>query len=121
YDFIKVCINDNADCCKVSEFLAPDCSVNECEIWGLSLTAGECITDSTYNLTINFNHQNTTNSWFEVFTRNNNNIGIFELSDLPLTITDFEKSGLEYDYIKIAINDNPDCIKANEIKPPGCD
>ena len=59
YDFIKVCINDNADCCAVSEFPAPNCSEMACEIWDLELTAGDCASDTTYNLTINRNHRQT--------------------------------------------------------------
>jgi predicted secreted protein len=120
YDRIKVCINDNPDCCSVNEFLAPDCSEKACEIRDLELIAGDCATDSTYQLTINFNHQNTNNSLFEVFTRNNNYIGIFELADLPITLPNFKKSGLEYDFIKVAINDNLECWKAEEIKSPTC-
>lgn len=121
YDRIKVCINDNPDCCEVSEYLAPDCSEKACKITDLVLTAGDCVTDTTYQLTIYFNHQNTNNSSFNVFARNNINIGTFNLNDLPVTLTNFKKSGLEYDFIKVAINDNPNCFKAEEIKSPNCE
>jgi hypothetical protein len=29
-DYIKVCINDNSDCCEAIEWEAPDCSADDC-------------------------------------------------------------------------------------------
>ncbi|MFV0591665.1 MAG: hypothetical protein ACK5M7_09790 [Draconibacterium sp.] len=121
YDFIKVCINDHPDCCRVAEFEAPDCSGGSCEISELNLTVGECVNDSTYQLTINFEVQNPGNQYFEVYTRNEHYVGYFRLSELPLTLPEFKKSGKEYDYVKVCINDHPDCCKAAEIKSPDCE
>ena len=121
YDFMKICINDNEECCKVAEFKAPKCESQMCEISKLNLTSGACQTDSTYSLTINFDYKNPGNDLFEVYTRNNSYIGYFRLDELPLTIKDFKKSGLDYDYIKVCINDQENCCKEEEILSPKCE
>ena len=46
-------------------------------------------------------------------------LGYYELSKLPLTI-DIAKSGLEYDYFKVAINDNYECSTEIEWESPDC-
>ena len=120
YDFIKVCINDHPDCCEVAEFLAPDCT-RECSISDLVVERGECFNDSTYSITINFAYSNPGNDLFEVYGRNNKYYGYFNLTDLPVTITDFRKSGSDYDLVKVCINDNADCCKLEEIESPNCD
>ncbi len=120
YDFIKVCINDHPDCCKGKEFKAPVCAEKTCKIWNLELTAGTCVTDTTYNLTLNFNFENAGNDFFEVFGRENKYIGIYRLSDLPVTIPNFKKSGKDYDFVKVCINDNSGCCADAEIKSPNC-
>ncbi len=119
-DFIKVCINDHPDCCVAKEFEAPICTDNSCKIWNLNLEAGSCISDSTYNLTIDFSFENANNEFFEVFGRENKYIGIYHLSDLPVTIPDFKKSGKDYDFVKVCINDNSGCCSEAEIKSPSC-
>ncbi|MFD2434273.1 hypothetical protein ACFSO9_12435 [Mesonia maritima] len=120
-DYIKVCINDNPDCCQVIEFTPPSClEENECEITDLTATPGNCIGDNTYELTIDFNHQNATNQSFDLYVRNDESIGYYSLDDLPLTLPNFETSGLDDDYIKVCINDNPDCCQVIEFTPPNC-
>ena len=52
--------------------------------------------------------------------RDNQLLGYYLLSDLPLTIPDFEISGSENDYIRICINDNEDCCNEIEWDPPQC-
>ncbi|MCZ2394543.1 MAG: hypothetical protein LC105_11850 [Chitinophagales bacterium] len=121
YDFIKVCVNDNPDCCEVIEFLPPTCETEKCSITNLQVDKGECNSDSTYSLTLNFEASNPTNSYFDVFVRENKNIGYFELSDLPITIPHFKMSGKEYDFIKVCVNDNPDCCEVIEFLPPTCE
>ena len=120
FDFIKVCINDHPDCCLVKEFEAPVCTENNCKIWDLELTSGECISDSTYHLTLNFQYENAGNDFFNVYTRENKYIGNYRLSELPLTISNFKKSGKDFDYVKVCINDHPDCCMEAEIKSTNC-
>ncbi len=121
YDFIKVWVNDHPDCCSVVEFKAPECANQNCELTELTVSVGDCVNDSTYQLTINFDYTNPNNDYFEVFLRNDKRLGYYKLTDLPLTISEFRKSGKEYDFIKVCINDHPDCCKVLEFKSPGCE
>ena len=113
YDFVKVCINDNLDCCKEIEWLPPNCNGqgSNCEITSLDVVAGECNDDgSTYNLLLDFDFENTNGQeFFEIYFRDDVFYDYFQLSALPITINDFPSSGLENDFIKIVINDMPEC------------
>ena len=113
YDFVKVCINDNPDCCEEIEWLPPSCigQGSNCEITSLDLVAGECNDDgSTYNLLLDFDFENTNGQeFFEIYFRNDVFYDYFQLSALPITINNFPSSGLENDFIKIVINDMPEC------------
>jgi len=121
YDFIEVCIGENSDCCAVLEFMSPNCSEGECEIFDVDVLVGECTSDSTYNLVIDFEVNNPGNEFYEVFIRNNVNLGYYELvGERPLEFPNFEMSGNDYDFIKICINDMPDCCYEVEFMPPDC-
>lgn len=120
FDFLRVCINDNPECCAVMEFLPPDCKTGDCSISSLTATPGECLSDSTYRLNIDFDVTNPGNSSFDVFVRNNVFVGNYPLSSLPLSINNFKKSGLAYDLVKVCINDNPSCCKVVEFLSPTC-
>jgi len=120
YDFVKVCINDNSNCCAEIEWLAPDCNMNDCDISNLTVDIGDCNPNGTYELTIDFDHENAGNDFFDVFVRNNEFIGFFPIADLPVTIENFEFSGFDNDYIKVCINDNAECCEELEWTPPVC-
>ncbi|MCO5230256.1 MAG: hypothetical protein M9958_03775 [Chitinophagales bacterium] len=120
YDLIEVCINDEPGCCEVIEYLSPKCKDEKCAISNLIVDAGECTSDSTYSITLNFDTKHPTQSSFDVFVRNNQHIGYYKLSDLPITIPNFEVSGKDYDFIKVCINDNADCCEAVEFLTKDC-
>ena len=123
YDFIKVCINDNSDCCAEIEWEAPDCNGDggDCNISNLEVVVGECNPVGTYVLTINFDYENTNGQqYFDLFVRNDEFIGYYELADLPLTLENFELSGYDDDYIKVCINDTEDCCQEIEWEAPDC-
>ncbi len=120
HDFIKVVINHKPDCFAIAEFKSPACEERKCSISELVIHKEECTSDSTYHLTINFKHQNAGNEYFEVFTRNNIRLGTYKLSSLPLKIRNFKKSGRDYDFLRVCINDKDDCCKAIEFITPDC-
>src|SRR5690606_13099225 len=93
----------------------------ECGLSNPDVLTGDCTSDSTYKLTIHFNHHAASNDLFEVFTRNNKKIGTYKISDLPLTIDHFKRSGNEFDFIKIILKENPDCFLVAEFIPPACE
>jgi len=121
YDYVKVCINDVQDCCAEIEWMAPDCTTNECQITDLKVYPGYCNPDSdTYELFLTFEHQNAGNALFDVFLRNDEYFGTYELANLPIIIENFPLSGLEYDFVKVCINDVQDCCQEIEWLAPNC-
>ena len=121
HDFIKVCINDQVDCCAEIEFLAPDCTGSaECHVHDITVSIGECIDDFHYALTIDFQYENPGNTFFDLYVRNGVFIGYYSLEDLPITVPDFPLSGLTHDFVKVCINDNADCCTQLEFLGPIC-
>jgi hypothetical protein len=120
YDYFLVSINDNSSCSAVIEWLPPDCDGGACEITNMSIDVGDCISDSTYSLTLDFDYENPGNEYFDLFVRDSIYLGYYELSDLPLNLDTFMMSGLEYDYLLVSINDNSSCFAAIEWLPPDC-
>lgn len=116
-DHVKVCINDQPDCCIDETFLSP-CSNLPCNIFDLVTEAGPCDTsNNTYSLFVNFQVTNPGNDFFEVWA-NGQFFGTYALSLLPFTIPNFPASGNAFDDIKICINDHPDCCVVKEFPSP---
>ena len=100
-------------------FSCEDEELINCEITNLSIDVGDCVSDSVYNLTLDFDYENPGNEFFELFARDSVFLGYYKLSDLPLNL-DLMMSGLEYDYLLVSINDNSSCSAAIEWLPPDC-
>ena len=59
---------------------------------------------------MDFDFENTNGQeFFEIYFRDDVFYNYFQLSALPITINNFPSSGLENDFIKIVINDMPEC------------
>ncbi len=120
-DVIKICINDNPNCCEYKEFPAPECNVTPCNIYDVVVTTGDCLPNSlNYNLTLDFEVTAPTNGSFEVWAGNTQYLGIFPLSALPVQINNFPASGNNNDLIRICMNDNESCCEYKEFPAPDC-
>ncbi|MEZ5032263.1 MAG: hypothetical protein R2787_12740 [Saprospiraceae bacterium] len=120
-DWIKICDNDNPNCCRIKEFPTKDCSnFNDCEIFEVNVDKGDCTSDSTYEVWINFDYANVESDYFDLWIN-----GVFYdeflYSALPLFIANFPKSGNNNDWIKICDHDNPDCCKIHEFESKNCE
>lgn len=121
-DVIKVCINDSDNCCKVKEFPAPDCNTTPtCFIDGLMVTTGQCTSNTTYQVTVNFTAlYPTAVDSFRVFA-NGAFLGKFGSNQLPLTIPNFPYNGGANDVIKVCIgNEDLGCCATREFPVPAC-
>ncbi len=121
---LKICINDNQDCCTKVEFQAPDCCnpSSPCEITNLSVETGDCTSDSTYNAWVNFQVSNPLGDQFSVWT-NGQFYGTFSLDSLPLHIVNFPWNGGQNDVVKICFitpNGDVGCCKTKEFPVPDC-
>ena len=77
-DYIKVCVNNNQDCCEEIEWSAPDCSPNDCteEIiasylvecpWDINASSGDYIyifnSDLSFSITLSDNSYSTSGTY----------------------------------------------------------
>jgi hypothetical protein len=113
---IEVSDSDNGDCDAGMLLTLPECEKEECRIWDISVDIGDVIDDSTFYITVDFNHQRTNPAGFDLYW-DHVFYGFFSYSDLPLTIL-AETRGLDYEYIRVSDNDNPDCYDELEFMSP---
>ena len=118
YEFVVIDIHNN-DC---QDFTAIDpvfCPPGDCAITNLSILPSDCDGDNTYDITIDFDYQNPGNDFFEV-TFGGENIGLFALADLPVTIENFEDNGEPSPALLVCINDQPNCCEDMAFDAPSC-
>ncbi len=106
------------DCYKVKELGKVDCG-DECEIKNLVVDLGNCTSDSTYSIYINFAVENPGSTHFKLFA-NGQYFGTFAYDSLPLNLSDFPQSGNTHDWLKVCDNEKEDCCKTKEFKSPKC-
>ncbi|MEM9920803.1 MAG: T9SS type A sorting domain-containing protein [Bacteroidota bacterium] len=119
YEFI-VMDDGNPDCTE--EFVLGDFNCDSlltCEIRDLDIQIGDCTSDSTYSITIDFTAVNPYTNFFEVFDGNDNFLEIHPLSSLPLTI-DFPATGDTIDILNVCISDRRDCCIQGFLSAPDC-
>lgn len=118
-DVLKICLKGNDDCCHTLEFQGPNCNQN-CEIFDVVLDPGDCNTaDNVFQLHLDFEVQNPGSDSFEVWG-NGQYLGLYALSDLPLTLFNFPSNGNAIDVIRICIQGNPNCCKTLDFQGPDC-
>ena len=106
------------DCYKVKELGKVDCG-DECEIKNLVVDLGNCTSDSTYSIYINFAVEKPGSTHFKLFA-NGQYFGTFAYDSLPLNLSDFPQSGNTNDWLKVCDNEKEDCCKTKEFKSPKC-
>ncbi len=118
-DKIKICINDNPNCCKVYEFQAPACPPKPCTINDLRVETGDCTSDSTYNIVLNFKAPSVSlTDSFNVYAANGQFLGRFAYAALPVSIANFPWNGDNVDAVKICISNT--CCRTKEFNAPAC-
>ena len=103
---IQVCINDNSDCCKSGEFIAPNCNQGDCEIWDLEAPHIECDGDQFY-ITLDFHFNNVGNDGFTI-KGNGMNHGTFSYADVPVILGPLPANGTFWEFVVRDVN-HPDC------------
>ncbi len=119
YEFI-VQDSNHPDCSDFIEYGVVDCGSGDCNIHDLVVEVGDCNNDGSYNLWINFEHNNASNDLFDVIYENQI-IGTFHLNELPIWIEHFVDNGEPNQGLLICINDNPNCCEDVGFEAPNCD
>jgi hypothetical protein len=118
-DGIRVSINDNPDCYADAEWDSIDCFNNgsDCLIDNVAVTIGDCISESMYNISLNFDVTNPNNDQFMISLGNNNFSGPYNLADLPVVL-DVPANGVTNSLIITLVNSN--CIGDAGWVAPDC-
>ena len=116
---IIVCDNDNPDCCSATEYEAPTCEVDSCDIWDLVLDGITCNDDGTYDMWLNFNHEGLISSFVTLYY-NDTELGIFPVDSLPFYLEGLPGDG-ENAVLTVCDNDNSECCGVIEFEAPLCD
>lgn len=122
FDEITICLIDSSGtgCCQTKKFKAPACPGGPCDITNLVADPGACNPDGTYHLVLNFASTITDPAAkFEV-TGNGQNLGLFALGDLPLTIEHFPNSNTIEGHVTVCMVDHPNCCATIEFQQPQC-
>ena len=97
--------------CSVNYTLQPvNCNVPTCAISNIVVDPAQCTSDSTYSMFINFDYENNGTNGFDIST-GGVSLGIFNYTDLPLTLDDFPSSTGTMQNVFICDIDNPDCCQ----------
>ncbi len=120
YEFVVI-DNVHMNCQDFIDLGQVTCDSNViCDIFDLNVEIGECTSDSTYSIILDFEYSGTTNNFFDLWA-NGDFFGFYEFSSLPLTINNFPLGIGNVDFLMVCENDNPDCCAGAEWLSPNCD
>ncbi|HUR30792.1 MAG TPA: T9SS type A sorting domain-containing protein [Saprospiraceae bacterium] len=116
---VHVCAIGAPDCCDVYEFETPDCNTSDCDIWDLVAVPGDCLTDSTYILVIEYNSENIPGDSVNVFV-NGELFGTFVDPDEHIVIEHFPWFDGDVAVLTLCSVAFPDCCDTDEFEIPNC-
>ena len=94
--------------------------IRTCMVGNVTAEIGDCVSETTYNLELDFFFTEETNDSFELFIRNGLLVDVFPLSALPIELPNFQRSGQEEDFVRICIKNNEECCVEFEFTSPIC-
>jgi hypothetical protein len=116
YEFI---VSDSGldACVNFFEFQGINCSTGDCAIFDLEVEGLDANDDGTYSFVFNAEILDPGNDFIDVWI-NNEYIGFFPISELPIEIESATPSGLEWENLQICVNDNDSCCSSIEYLRP---
>ncbi len=118
---IIVCAVGAPDCCEDVSIETPDCdNFGQCEIWDLEIAIGDCTSDTTYTVHLEYNFDNLPSDSVLVYG-NGNLIGQYEASNEGITIEHFPQYESGNTTISICAVGAPDCCDVIEFETPNCE
>ncbi len=120
---LRICLKDNLDCCIAVTVAVPPCPPPvPCVIRNLRVETGQCTSDSTYKITLNFAAPATTPGTaldsFDVYAANGQYLGRYAVANLPITL-DFPWNGKNVDAVRVCLK-NSNCCRRLEFNAPDC-
>jgi hypothetical protein len=116
-----VCAVGESNCCDTLEFASPDCSqFGQCQIGEIEVLAGDCQSDTTYVLFVEFSGQNLPSDSVNV-TANGNPLGQFAAGGGSFVIENFPVFETGVTELTICVVGAPDCCATLEFETPNCE
>ena len=108
------------DCHDAVEVGPVDCGTSgDCELYNLLADPGSCYNDDTYNLWINFEVNNPSNNFYDIFL-NGEHLSYHPLTHVPALIPHLGPNDDSIQVLTVCINDNPSCCDTTEFESPMC-
>ncbi len=110
--------NDDPTCAEDLNITAPNCQVNVCELLNFSANAQPCDLDGNFLAEIDFDVQNPASANF-VLQLNGSNIGVFNYSELPITVGPYDADGSQLNFLVTDPSDT-NCQTGGTLLAPVC-
>ncbi len=95
------------------------CDPSACNVSNLTtVITGNCNSDFSYPLTINFNYVNATSTTFNIRKSSGVLLGTYSLNDLPITIPNYTSNTNATDYLTVELNNT--CSATQNWILPNC-
>ena len=125
YDIIRICVNDNEDCCVVLEYMQPDCinvtDPNAPGVRNIEVETLDCNEEATtYSILLDFETINFTGTEFHLWV-NDFSMGPIQMASLPLIYSGIApRAGTSQDIVRICLDDEEEYCEIHEYDQPDC-
>lgn len=123
YGLLKICLNDNPDCCEEIEFFQSDCTdqITECNITDIEIRDITCTGDDFYEMFISFN-TNFEDSLSFTYYINGVAVSNSALNQLPLLVSNINiNDSLNINRLTVCINVTGEvCCTELDYEQPNC-
>ncbi len=117
---LTICAVGDDECCAVIEFETPNCEDGgTCHLFDLIADPGECTSDSTYALFVQYFGINLLSDSVLVFA-NGEFVGQFPHNPDGFTIADFPAFTTNHTVVMVCAANRPDCCDVYEFETPDC-
>ena len=113
YDIITICVDDFENCCTTLEYPNSICNEIVCGFEYIKVDSIVCTENGIYSLIATYNIVNANNDFIDVFI-NNEEVQFFENNGSFTLDNITPRPNSDYDFLKICLNDNPDCCQEIE-------
>lgn len=121
FTHITVCTSGAQDCCDDFNFVTPDCGQgSDCNIDDLIAIIGDCQTDSTYILHIEFNFAHLPTDSVHI-TANDHDLGNYQVHEGTIFLENFPVYETIFTVLRVCAVGNEDCCAIIEFETPNCE
>ncbi len=125
YDIIRVCVNDNEECCIVLEYEKPACfnttNPDDPKITNIEIETLDCNEQGTsYSINLNFETENFSGDQFYLWV-NDFSMGSIDIQSLPIIYAGISpRPGTDQDIVKICLDEDEEFCEIREYDQPDC-